>query len=52
MVITGSPQLLIRPNREALARAGGNRTEAAKLLGISRATFYRKLALLRERQDG
>jgi DNA-binding NtrC family response regulator len=29
---------------EALERTGGNRTEAARLLGIRRATFYRRLA--------
>lgn len=28
----------------ALAEANGNRTAAARLLGISRATFYRRLA--------
>ncbi|HEY5997704.1 MAG TPA: sigma-54-dependent Fis family transcriptional regulator [bacterium] len=30
--------------QRAIERAGGNRTEAAKLLGWSRRTFYRKLA--------
>jgi transcriptional regulator of acetoin/glycerol metabolism len=30
--------------RQALARAGGNASEAARLLGVARATFYRRLA--------
>jgi DNA-binding NtrC family response regulator len=29
---------------QALSRAGGNRTRAARLLGMSRATFYRRLS--------
>ena len=29
--------------RDAIAEAGGNRSRAARILGISRATFYRKL---------
>ena len=31
---------------EALVRARGNRTEAARQLGVSRATFYRRVAEL------
>ncbi|MGZ8453176.1 MAG: helix-turn-helix domain-containing protein [Candidatus Binatia bacterium] len=33
--------------QQALDRAGGNRAKAARLLGISRATFYRRLADLK-----
>jgi PAS domain S-box-containing protein len=33
--------------QQALDRAGGNRAQAARLLGISRATFYRRLADLK-----
>jgi DNA-binding NtrC family response regulator len=32
--------------REALKKTGGNATQAAKLLGIHKATFYRKLKSL------
>jgi two-component system response regulator HydG len=44
----GKPILSLKQNEreriaEALEAAGGNRAEAAKLLGISRATIFRKL---------
>lgn len=32
--------------QQALAQANGNRSKAAKLVGVSRATFYRKLTML------
>jgi len=32
--------------REALQQAHGNKTEAAKLLGVSRVTLWKKLKLL------
>ena len=35
----------------ALRETGGNRTRAARILGISRATFYRKLAALRAEES-
>lgn len=37
-----------RAMRAALQHTGGNRAAAARLLGMSRATFYEKLALLDE----
>ena len=45
---SGRPTLSLKQNErdriaEALKRAGGNRLEAAKLLGVSRATIFRKI---------
>ncbi|MCX6357489.1 MAG: sigma-54 dependent transcriptional regulator [Candidatus Aureabacteria bacterium] len=40
MTIKGAEQRMIR---DALAKAGGRKTEAAKLLGISRRTMHRKI---------
>jgi DNA-binding NtrC family response regulator len=37
--------------RQALVRAGGNVTRAAKLLGLGRATLYRRLAALQIETD-
>eukprot|EP00904_Undaria_pinnatifida_P001901 jgi/Undpi1/11711/HiC_scaffold_37.g14006.m1 len=50
-VAPASVDLTPRPRRsldrervtEALRRAGGDKTEAARILGVSRATFYRRL---------
>jgi DNA-binding NtrC family response regulator len=36
-----------RAIREAMAATGGNKLAASRLLGISRATLYEKLALVR-----
>jgi two-component system response regulator HydG len=41
-----SPEDEARAIRQALEQAGGNKTEAARLLGMSRRTIYRKLELL------
>ena len=37
-------QQALAPTRQALMEARGNRTQAAKLMGISRRTLHRKLA--------
>jgi DNA-binding NtrC family response regulator len=39
-------ELEARSIRQALRRTGGNKLAAARLLGISRATLYQKLALV------
>jgi len=41
-----NPEDEARAIRKALEQAGGNRTEAARLLGMSRRTIYRKLEKL------
>ncbi len=41
-----NPEDEARAIRKALEQAGGNRTEAARLLGMSRRTIYRKLERL------
>ncbi len=51
--VEGKPELAKKPDtinmditdiKEAIKISGGNRTKAAKLLGISRATLYRRLS--------
>jgi DNA-binding NtrC family response regulator len=39
-------ELEVRAIREAMAATGGNKLAASRLLGISRATLYEKLALI------
>jgi len=41
-----NPEDETRAIRKALEQAGGNKTEAARLLGMSRRTIYRKLERL------
>ncbi len=41
-----NPEDEARAIRKALEQAGGNKTEAARLLGMSRRTIYRKLKKL------
>ena len=40
-----NPELLLQKIREALAATGGNKSQAARLLGIDRKTLYNKLHL-------
>ncbi len=44
--VAGDPDSERSRFHEALTEAGGNRTRAARLLGMSRATFYRRLDAL------
>ena len=62
-IMPPSPQSEVIPLREAVAKtektaieaalaaSGGNKSKAAKMLAISRAQFYEKLATLSENQD-
>ena len=44
-------EMELRYMRQALAAAGGNKTQAARVLGLDRRSFYRRLARL-EKQQG
>jgi len=44
-------ELEARSIRQALAATGGNKVAAARLLGISRATLYEKLAVQRTGEE-
>jgi DNA-binding NtrC family response regulator len=41
-----SPELDLATAQDALQRAGGNKSEAARALGLSRRAFYRRLESL------
>jgi PAS domain S-box-containing protein len=49
--LSGEPMSEEARFRQALHSAGGNRVKAARLLGISRATFYRRLTDLKISSD-
>ena len=49
--LSGEPMSEEARFRQALHSAGGNRAKAARLLGISRATFYRRLTDLKISSD-